>query len=331
MNGVVGCGLAGLGVGDLDRRRLARGRQGEGGGDQAQAQRRKGSGQRPERRRPGRAGPAVGLLVALRRVVVTGPVDVGHESPIGGIGAHGADRSPGPANSGSARWPPLGAGHGGVHAPHPPTPSGFAGGGLPTHATMSGVARSGPACRHSKETRTMSSPAVPAVRIDPGHGSEAVQHPGGQGVRSDRRQGLRRRRRRRAGDACRTPSVTSAFDAEAQAQLPRVQRGPRRGTDDYMAMEGQFARYLEDHYSAPPIEREAADRRVRDRSSSAAASPVCCSGTSSPRPASTTSASARRAATSAAPGTGTAIRASPATSSPTPTCRCSTRPATSRR
>ena len=29
------------------------------------------------------------------------------------------------------------------------------------------------------------------------------------------------------------------------------------GTDDYMPMEGTFARYLEDHYSAAPVEREA--------------------------------------------------------------------------
>ena len=49
------------------------------------------------------------------------------------------------------------------------------------------------------------------------------------------------------------------------------------------------------------------------------------------RRGSKTSASSRRAATSAAPGTGTAIRARSATSRATSTCRCSKRPATSPR
>ena len=33
----------------------------------------------------------------------------------------------------------------------------------------------------------------------------------------------------------------------------------RRGAADYMAMEGEFAKYLEDVYSDAPIEREALD------------------------------------------------------------------------
>jgi cyclohexanone monooxygenase len=48
----------------------------------------------------------------------------------------------------------------------------------------------------------------------------------------------------------------AAFDEVEQARI-RDFNAAREGTDDYMAMEGTFARYLEDHYSAAPIEREA--------------------------------------------------------------------------
>ncbi len=48
----------------------------------------------------------------------------------------------------------------------------------------------------------------------------------------------------------------AVFDAEEQAKY-RAFKEARRGAADYMAMEGEFARYLEDVYSAPPVEREA--------------------------------------------------------------------------
>ena len=122
----------------------------------------------------------------------------------------------------------------------------------------------------------------------------------------------------------------AVFDAEEQAKY-REYKEARRGAADYMAMEGEFAKYLEDVYSADPVPREALDdecdiargrRRLRGPPAVAQAPP---------RPASTTCVSARRAATSAARGTGTAIRASPVTSRATATCRCSRRWATSRR
>ncbi len=47
----------------------------------------------------------------------------------------------------------------------------------------------------------------------------------------------------------------AAFDDSAKAQMEDFKES-RRGADDYMAMEGDFARYLKDHYSAEPIERE---------------------------------------------------------------------------
>src|SRR5690349_23723918 len=48
----------------------------------------------------------------------------------------------------------------------------------------------------------------------------------------------------------------ASFDAEEQARY-RAFKESRRGAADYMAMEGEFARYLEDVYSEPPIERDA--------------------------------------------------------------------------
>jgi cyclohexanone monooxygenase len=46
------------------------------------------------------------------------------------------------------------------------------------------------------------------------------------------------------------------FDAVEQAKY-REFKERRRGAADYMSMNGEFAKYLEDHYSEPPIEREA--------------------------------------------------------------------------
>lgn len=48
----------------------------------------------------------------------------------------------------------------------------------------------------------------------------------------------------------------ATFDAEEQARY-REYKEARRGAADYMAMEGEFAKYLEDVYSADPVPREA--------------------------------------------------------------------------
>lgn len=48
----------------------------------------------------------------------------------------------------------------------------------------------------------------------------------------------------------------AAFNADEQARY-RAYKEARRGAADYMAMEGEFARYLEDVYSADPIARDA--------------------------------------------------------------------------
>ena len=52
------------------------------------------------------------------------------------------------------------------------------------------------------------------------------------------------------------PPVGAVFNAEEQAKY-REYKEARRGAADYMAMEGEFAKYLADVYSAPPIERPA--------------------------------------------------------------------------
>jgi cation diffusion facilitator CzcD-associated flavoprotein CzcO len=52
------------------------------------------------------------------------------------------------------------------------------------------------------------------------------------------------------------PPPGAVFDAEEQAKY-RAFKEVRRGAADYMAMEGDFARYLTDVYSAAPVPREA--------------------------------------------------------------------------
>ncbi|HEX4505249.1 MAG TPA: NAD(P)/FAD-dependent oxidoreductase [Alphaproteobacteria bacterium] len=51
------------------------------------------------------------------------------------------------------------------------------------------------------------------------------------------------------------PPPGAVFNAEEQAKY-RAFKEARRGAADYIAMEGEFARYLEDVYSAAPVERE---------------------------------------------------------------------------
>ena len=52
------------------------------------------------------------------------------------------------------------------------------------------------------------------------------------------------------------PPPGAVFNAEEQARY-RAFKEARRGAADYIAMEGDFAKYLEDAYSAAPVEREA--------------------------------------------------------------------------
>ncbi|HBF99030.1 MAG TPA: hypothetical protein DDW95_10815, partial [Alphaproteobacteria bacterium] len=52
------------------------------------------------------------------------------------------------------------------------------------------------------------------------------------------------------------PPAGAVFNAQEQAKY-RAYKEERRGAADYMSMEGEFSRYLEDVYSGPRIEREA--------------------------------------------------------------------------
>ena len=51
------------------------------------------------------------------------------------------------------------------------------------------------------------------------------------------------------------PPPGAVFNAEEQARY-RAFKEARQGAADYIVMEGEFSRYLEDVYSAPPVERE---------------------------------------------------------------------------
>lgn len=50
--------------------------------------------------------------------------------------------------------------------------------------------------------------------------------------------------------------VGAVFDAEEQAKY-RAAKEARRGAADYMPMDGEFARYLDDVHSEPPVDRDA--------------------------------------------------------------------------
>ena len=52
------------------------------------------------------------------------------------------------------------------------------------------------------------------------------------------------------------PPAGAVFNAEEQATY-REFKEARRGAADYITMEGEFSRYLEDVYSEPPVERDA--------------------------------------------------------------------------
>jgi cyclohexanone monooxygenase len=52
------------------------------------------------------------------------------------------------------------------------------------------------------------------------------------------------------------PPAGAVFDAEEQAKYRQFKEA-RRGAADYMAMEGEFSKYLDDVYSADPVPREA--------------------------------------------------------------------------
>ncbi len=54
------------------------------------------------------------------------------------------------------------------------------------------------------------------------------------------------------------PPPGARFNAEEQARY-RANKEARAGAADYMAMDGEFSRYLEDVYSAPPVPREPLD------------------------------------------------------------------------
>ena len=100
----------------------------------------------------------------------------------------------------------------------------------------------------------MVSDRAPAIRIDPGTGRKLFDTRAERA--SDRIVGRGYEVVSNA-DYLTLPEfkVDAAFDADEQARYRRFNE-VREGADDYMPMEGMFERYLEDHYSAAPVERE---------------------------------------------------------------------------
>jgi len=101
----------------------------------------------------------------------------------------------------------------------------------------------------------VTAPALSAIRIDPATGRKCFATRAAKA--SDRIVG-------KGYSVLKDASLTTlpelppgaVFNAEEQAKY-RAFKEVRRGAADYMAMEGEFARYLDDVYSAPPVPREA--------------------------------------------------------------------------
>jgi len=115
------------------------------------------------------------------------------------------------------------------------------------------------------------------------------------------------------------PPQGAAFNAEEQAKY-RAFKEARRGAADYIAMEGEFAKYLQDVYSAAPVDRDALTDECEILVIGAGFAGLLL-WYKLREPVFAMSDFARKAATLAALGIGTAIRVSPAMSSHTAICR----------
>ena len=123
------------------------------------------------------------------------------------------------------------------------------------------------------------------------------------------------------------------FDPEALRAKYREERDKRLradGNEQYVEVKGDFSRYVDDPYVDPGFTRAPLTDAV-DVVIIGGGFGGCWRARGCARRACKISASSRKAGTSAAPGTGTAILVRSAISRHTFICRCSRRPATSRR
>ena len=123
------------------------------------------------------------------------------------------------------------------------------------------------------------------------------------------------------------------FDPEALRAKYREERDKRLrvdGNEQYVEVKGDFSRYVDDPYVDPGFTRAPLNDEV-DVVIIGGGFGGLLAGARLREAGIKISASSKRAATSAAPGTGTAIRARNAISSRTSICRCSRKPATSRK
>ena len=95
----------------------------------------------------------------------------------------------------------------------------------------------------------------PAVRIDPETGLKIFNTRAAKASEKIAGKGYSVQTDQRLKELPELPPGAT-FDADEQAKY-RAFKEARRGAADYMAMEGEFKKYLDDVYSEPPIPREA--------------------------------------------------------------------------
>jgi cation diffusion facilitator CzcD-associated flavoprotein CzcO len=98
---------------------------------------------------------------------------------------------------------------------------------------------------------------VTAIRIDPATGLKVFDTRAAPSRTATRAQSYAVMEDERLTELPPKP-VGAVFDVEEQERY-RAFKEARRGAADYMAMDGDFAKYLEDVYSAPPVPRDSLD------------------------------------------------------------------------
>ena len=116
------------------------------------------------------------------------------------------------------------------------------------------------------------------------------------------------------------------FDPDALREKYRIERDKRLrpdGIDQYQALTGEFAKFLDDPHVDEIVARDPIEEELDVVVIGGGFSGLSAGAQLKKGPGSTTSGFWRPAGISEAPGTGTSIPGSSATSSPTSTCRCS--------
>ena len=94
-----------------------------------------------------------------------------------------------------------------------------------------------------------------AIRIDPEiNEPESLQHARGQGLERSRARAIRSAGRSEAEGAAGTIAGRDSLKAgRVKPRTLALLKIARRGAADYIGMEGEFKKYLDDVYSEPPL------------------------------------------------------------------------------